>query len=296
MLSPKFASVYRSSVTLPKRIRAFTSYIFKVKDGVITDRDGRTIGQLAAVENNLAFAKYSLDNSETLTDNERRALGKVKDTMSFGEARELFLAKENHTLGQVLQVYKLRERRFGEGSNETNIVKDALREAYQDATGKRRELTTEENVSNLARLLRSQNKAREGSYLAKDIQRLIDAGRNGNINELTQIPGEYRSMYTKAEKILGIKEEYSVAPKHSDEQGAFSVAPNEPAGSPNRIRTAIGKLLGLQENLEANVKRALQALLWAGDASSEECTSEQLKAEGFSDNAIAVSGKFYKRL
>ena len=46
----------------------------------------------------------------------------------------------------------------------------------------------------------------------------------------------------------------TIKSKHSNNWGAFSVAPNEPAGSPNRIRTAIGKLLGLQEKLEANVK------------------------------------------
>ena len=238
--------------------------IFKVsKDGYreITDMDGNTTEQileaysLAEAENNLDDVKYSLDNSETLTDNERRTLGKVKDSMSFEDVRELFLAEENHEVGKALQVYNLRVRRHGKDSAEVTIAKDALGEAYQDATAKRREFTTEENVSNLARLLRSQNKAREGSYLAKDLQRVIDARRNGNTNELTQIPGEYRSMYNQIEEILGIKQgQYSIAPKHSDNQGAFSVAPVEAPGSMERIKNATRKLLGLQEKLEDNVQ------------------------------------------
>ena len=238
--------------------------IFKVsKDGYreIADMDGNTTEQileaysLAEAENNLDDVKYSLDNSETLTDNERRALGKVKDSMSFEDVRELFLAEENHEVGKALQVYNLRVRRHGKDSAEVTIAKDALGEAYQDATAKRREFTTEENVSNLARLLRSQNKAREGGYLAKDLQRVIDARRNGNTNELTQIPGEYRSMYNQIEEILGIKQgQYSIAPKHSDNQGAFSVAPVEAPGSMERIKNATRKLLGLQEKLEDNVQ------------------------------------------
>lgn len=202
--------------------------IFKVgKDGYrdMVDMDGNTTEQildalgLVAAENNLADVRYSLDNSETLTDNERRALGKVKDNMSFEDVRELFLAEENHEVGKALQVYNLRERRHGKDSAEVAIAKDALEEAYQDATAKRREYSTEENVRNLARLLRGQNKAREGSYLARDLQRVIDARRNGNIDELTQIPGEYRSMYNQVEKILGITNQYSVS-KHSQYEGA----------------------------------------------------------------------------
>jgi len=163
-------------------------------------------------------AKNDVDKAEKAGDNVLRAIDKANDDMSFPEFRELLLAQENHLMGAALQVYDKRVQRFGEDSAEVKLAKYALREAYKDATEQRKAYTTPETVSNLARLLQRQNKARKGSYLARDLQRVIDAGRTGLANELMQIPSEYRSMYTKAEKILGIK--YS-ATKHSD-KGAFS--------------------------------------------------------------------------
>ncbi len=76
----------------------------------------------------------------------------------------------------------------------------------------------------MERLLRGKGKLRDGSNLARTLRRAIDAGIDKDVSsEVTAIPGEFRQMYNRAQKVLGIKDISSII-KHSIRQSAFSNA------------------------------------------------------------------------
>lgn len=399
------------------------NYIFKVKDGVITDRDGRTTDQLAAAYSaakDELSKKNDVDNVEQLGDNEfrvdnrdylhesdyqNRALDSIEQAIS-----GLSFSHQTDTVDSLFDKVTSKEvattnsrlayRKKAKNLQQKNAITIIAAREINAIRAKREVFYHEETLSRLYEFIQGRFHRNGNSPLAESIkarldetlgQRRRDVARGnvaadggrfvGNRTVLNAHTGgkahksdDWEAAETVARQIWNdeVKNRPSGEPlvtfknyankKHSDEQGAFSVAPNEPAGSPNRIRTAIGKLLGLQEKLDANVKdmhtkrlndrtsldgtlpklhfmhstkylagkneaikrmyylgkrcsdeqehlrnefneavkkihklvsdpkdkESLQALLWAGDASSEEYTSEQLKAEGFSDNVISA--------
>ena len=168
--------------------------------------------------------KYSFDNSDNLTYNERRALDKITDDMSFGEARELFLDERNRKTASLLTVFERSYQSVKKVTQKAVDLFNALREARDDANQTREEYSTEENIRNLERLLRNRGLLREGSYLARDMQRILDSLRSKRNNgSVAEIPGEYRRMYDKIDEYEK-SGKFPIPKGHSIRQGAFSNA------------------------------------------------------------------------
>ena len=187
--------------------------------------------------------KFSLDSVDTLTDNERRAIDNITDDMTFSEARSQLLGERNRKTAAVLNIFN---RVYKASARITQRIRDlfnGLKEARDNAKQARDEYTTVENVRNLERLLRDRGQLREGSYLARDIQRVLNALRNprdnGGVAE--EIPGEFAHMYDRIDKLekklklsgtnlssrqQNTDSEKTDTPKHSETQGAFSIAQN----------------------------------------------------------------------
>jgi N12 class adenine-specific DNA methylase len=177
-----------------------------------------------ALKENRSAVKYSLDNSDTLTDNERRAIEKIHKNMSFGEAREQFFQEEDRHVAAALKVFERAYEATGKVTNRIKILFREAKEALEDVEEQRNQFTTEQNIADLARLLRGQGKIRKGDYLTEDVRGLLNAFRTGgNTGRLIQVPGEYARMAERIKKYAQeIKLSYQNNGKHSDNQGAFS--------------------------------------------------------------------------
>ena len=120
---------------------------------------------------------------------------------------------------------------FERAYNANKSVTDRVRllfapvlEARDDANQTRNEYTTEENIRNLERLLRDRGLLREGSYLARDMQRILDSLRSKRNNgSVAEIPGEYRRMYDKIDEYEK-SGKFPIPKGHSIRQGVFSIA------------------------------------------------------------------------
>ena len=146
--------------------------------------------------------------------------------MNFGEAREQLVGEENRHIAQTLNIF---ERAYSAAHEKvTNRIRDlfkGLKGARDDANGTRNGYTTKENIENLARLLRDRGQLREGSYLARDVQRVLDAlGSGGDSSSVAEIPGEYKRMYDRIEELeQSGKFSYGDNGRRSDYQGASSM-------------------------------------------------------------------------
>ena len=144
--------------------------------------------------------------------------------MSFGEARELFLDERNRKTASLLTVFERSYQSVKKVTQKAVDLFNALREARDDANQTREEYSTEENIRNLKRLLRNRGLLREGSYLARDMQRILDSLRSKRNNgSVAEIPGEYRRMYDKIDEYEK-SGKFPIPKGHSIRQGVFSIA------------------------------------------------------------------------
>ena len=74
--------------------------------------------------------KYSLDNSDTLTYNERRTLDEITDDMTFGDAREVLLKDRNTAVAAALKVY---EQTSASRKISKELALQKLREVFENA-------------------------------------------------------------------------------------------------------------------------------------------------------------------
>lgn len=245
------------------------NYIFKVKDGVITDRDGRTTDQLAAAYSatkDELSEKNDVDNTEQVDDNVSKEvfdkylndgiMSMVRDTVTKEIGNHVDLSQMSDpvkrdeardTLPYIKDLEVKYNQLVGMKAKQEYLDRQAVKIEYA-----RRCFDDDKRIRNEAVRPVVRNEGQSRVYQADDAtvsrDRREEGQRNGRrVGVSRSVSGGRSSSRKHFEKL------YNDMAKHSD-KGAFSVAPNEPAGSPNRIRTAIGKLLGLQENLEANVK------------------------------------------